>query len=302
VPFTVAAVLNPAAGRGGSARKLHDLRALVEQAGGALDVVESRLPGGVAEAVVRAAERAPRFVAVLGGDGTMGEAATGYGRLADPDAPPMLPIPAGRGNSFYKALAEDRPWQAFAADVLAGHRMLACDVGEVSGTGRRFVLGLSAGFLAESLRATDALPNVGGRGTYLVAGFVAAARVAPFAFTLQADDGPPVEGESFLVAFAGTAYRGGRIRLVPGAALDSGRLDVIALPAGSRRRLLRLLTLARTGAHVDEPGVVALSGKRLVLRRAADVPTELDGTLWGADREELVVEARAGALPVALPS
>lgn len=300
--WRMAAVLNPAAGRGGAGGKLSGLRTLVEQAGGALDVVESCLPGGVAEAVERAAGARPRFVAVLGGDGTMGEAATGYGRLAGSEPPPMLPIPAGRGNSFYKALAADRPWQDFAADVLSGHRVLDCDAGEVVGTGRRFVLGLSAGFLAESLRATDALPHVGGRGTYLVAGFLAAARVAPFPFSIEADGADPVEGEAYLVAFAGTPYRGGRIRLLPDAALDNGRLDVVALPAGSRRRLLRLLTLARTGDHATEPDVVVRSGRRFVLRRPDGVPTELDGTLWGAERGELVVEVRAGALPVALPA
>lgn len=296
----IVAALNPAAGRGRSVHALERLREIAGRHGIDIEALESVAPGDMAAAVVRAAAGRPRMLAVVGGDGSLGEAATGCARLGE-DAPPVLVVPAGRGNSFYKALTGDRPWVEWADRILTNHRVRPADVGEIEGEDRRWVLGCTVGYLAEALQATDRLPRVGGRGAYLVGGLLAALSTRAFETVVEVDGATVFGGRAKLVAVCGTAYRGGRMRLAPGADIDTGVLNVVVVGDCSRRRLIRLLTRAADGSHLNEPEVTATDGHRIVVHRPAGTPTEADGSLWSAGRDVLAIRVCPGALPLAVP-
>lgn len=292
----------------------------------AVDVRLARTRGGGVDAGRVAAEvggliGGDRSLAVaVGGDGTVREVAEGLMRglrrwPPDPGAPApavrgpadrgacwaLVVVPAGTGNSVYRALWEDRPWQEVLDGALAGGaRARGIDVGRIAATGEAVVLGASAGLLAEVAARARSLHTVAGRERYAAAAAAALGAHAPFPGRVEVDCEVCAEGLLSLVAVGGGRYRGGTFDLLPRSVLDDGLLDVCAVAATGRERLGELALLAAEGRHVAEPEVSYRQGRSVAVRRTdgQDLVFEHDGDPCAVGAE-VTLEVRAKALPVA---
>ena len=95
-------------------------------------------------------------------------------------------------------------------------------------------------------------------------------------------DGRPVFPMQSGLVFVGNAREYGTgFPLLTHAHSDDGLLDVLVLPAKSRRRLLRLVMAMIAGGHEREEGAVYLRGKHVEIRSPHPVAVQIDGEAAG---------------------
>jgi diacylglycerol kinase (ATP) len=174
-------ILNPAAGHEDPAR----LRRLV---GGefaarraAFDLAETEYAGHATELARQAVERGYRAVCVVGGDGTVAEAATGVAG----SAVPLALIPRGTANQVAHNLRLPARLEE-AVQVAVEGVPTAVDVGRIAG--RTFALVAGAGLDAAVMAsATRDLKDRWGVGAYVVAAVKEALAATPVPFHLTVD-------------------------------------------------------------------------------------------------------------------
>lgn len=282
-PLTL--VYNPAAGRGTAARRLRPAKAVFARDGFELAVEASDAPGDI-EARVRAlCDAGHERVLVAGGDGTVHEAVNGILSSSRPAALGVVPL--GTGNDFAKACAI--PLHAEQAATLLADRIASdvaprqVDVGRLNG--RYFANGAGIGFDARvsSIASSIRLPL--GQVVYLVAvlrALVAGVNTPPM--TLEFD-GNRVEGRFTLANFSNGAWVGGMFPIAPGARNDDGELDLVYVPALTRRQVMKLLPQLLDGRHLEDPGVIHERVTHCRVTAAAPTYAHLDGENLPLQRE-----------------
>ncbi|MFS8202240.1 diacylglycerol/lipid kinase family protein [Streptomyces sp. CWNU-52B] len=283
-PKSVLLVANPAAGSYSAEMAAAALR-LVRAAGPAVDLVLTRHPDHARElARTAAGAGGPDVLVSLGGDGTAHELMTGL--AGAPEHPALLVLPGGSGNSLYRDLWSDRPWQSALEAALTTARVRHVDLIRVAETGGTALLGASTGLAARTL-----LPGEGataqGRDRYeealadaLLGGF------PPYPGRVTVDGVEVHRGDTVCANVGGGRYRAGRFLACPRSVLDDGLLDVCV--AGTALPTSELLELARDGRHVGREGVVYARGRRVVLERTdgRSLLFEYDGDLAAAPRDD----------------
>ncbi len=267
--------------------------------------------GAVAEAVAAAADPFDLVLSV-GGDGTAGEVAAGLARLSHRPAPSpgsrpvpaLLVVPAGTGNSVYRALWADRPWEEVLDDVLGPGRWRrrSLDLVRVVEADRLALLGASAGFLADVVAASEELDGVDGRERYQAAAAVALGRLQPYPGRVLVDGEPLHDGRVTLAAVGGARHRAGTFEILPGSCLDDGLLDVCVVGAVAPERLAELAGLVASGLHLGQPEVAYGRGTRVVLERDdGPLDFEHDGDRWAGAGGTVTLAVVPGAVPVCAP-
>ncbi|MEV0323661.1 diacylglycerol/lipid kinase family protein [Streptomyces sp. NPDC050658] len=304
-PRRALVVVNPTAGTTG--------RELVEQVlglcGRHLDSVavhrtthRGSATQAVRTALAAAGAQRPDLVVAVGGDGTVHEVAralTGPGDRAHPAA--LAIVPAGTGNSDYRMLWGQQPWQASLSATLTGAaggaRLRRIDLGLLAQTGQPVLLGACSGLIAQGLIAARAV-SASGREKYARALPDAAAAFTPYPGRVTVDGRILHEGPTVLANVGGGRYRGGQYLLLPDSELDDGLLDVCVV--GEPVAATDVPHLARQGQLAAQRGVVHGRGRRIVVERTDGRPLcfEHDGELQHLNWTSMTVEVLPGALPV----
>lgn len=285
-------ILNPAGGRG-AARRLHGPieRALV---GGRGELVVTQAPGEAARLAEEAA-RTGRDVVVVGGDGTLNEAAGGI--LASGCSSRLGIVPAGTGNDYaYETLKLPREPLAALEVALTG-QPVAMDVGEVNG--RHFLNSLGVGIDANIAAAAEhlkRLPFMAGETLYWTASLSELVfhynRCPQLSVTY---DEQVVPSQLFALAAVsiGPTYGGG-FRINPGADPTDGYFDLCTITKPAWLRALRLLPMVEKGQHLDQPDVSRRRVRHIILEAHHPIHAHLDG--------EVITDRRfeARILPAAL--
>jgi diacylglycerol kinase (ATP) len=278
--------------------------------------LEEALSAGSPASIADTGQRMLSAVVAVGGDGTariVGEslvAALGGVRPetvanmgAPANAPPRLAlfvVPAGTGNSLYRAIWDDRPWEEeLAAALGAASAARVIDALWIEETGKTVLLGASAGFLAEVLRAARRATRSVGRARYQEAALSALPRHVPFEASVAVDGVTAYEGPLSLVAVGGARHRGGTLEILPESVMDDGLLDVCAIRGSSPGRLGELALAASMGQHLGQPEVEYWQGRSVRMERSEDAPLDFehDGDLCDAGRS-VTLRVLPAALPV----
>lgn len=233
-----------------------------------------------------------RAVLSIGGDGTAGVCASalaGHGV-------PMVIIPAGTGNSMFRAIWDDRPWADVLDDVIGGRcRVRQVDLLEVtrdSSTKQSMsLLGCSAGMVAEILVASTELTGVSGRDRYSEAIGPALEHHQPFPGRVTVDGKLLAEGPMSLVAVGGARHRSGTFQLLPRSVLDDGLLDVCVVAGVDATGFVELAGAVMDGSHVEDPRVSYAQGSTVVIERTDGRPLifESDGDVWKTEERSVTV-------------
>ncbi|MGX1547422.1 diacylglycerol/lipid kinase family protein [Streptomyces adustus] len=280
-----------------SARWLEDLR-----------VVHTAHRGHAEQLAAATAGTGTEVLIAVGGDGTTREAASGLAaahrrRPGSPGAA-LVNVPAGTGNSFYREIWSDRPWQeALDAALSADNsRVRRVDLLQVRETGAPVVLGAGSGLVAEVTHAAARHADVTGRERYRRTLDEALRRARPYRGRVRVDGTLLYEGDIQLTNIGGGRYRAGHYQLLPRSVPDDGLLDICVMTDGSH--LAELLELSRNAAHLDRPGVIYAQGREIVLERVDGEPLvlEYDGEPDTGTRTRCTIGISAGALPVLAPA
>ncbi|MEG1661227.1 MAG: hypothetical protein RR332_01825, partial [Clostridiales bacterium] len=109
-------------------------------------------------------------------------------------------------------------------------------------------------------------------------------------------DGECRVGQYIIIGCGNGRYMGGNMLLFPGAALDSGQLEVLLVQKMSKPLILRLFSRVYDGNLAHLTGVTYLSGKNICIKSQLPLAIELDGEVPGTTPVELSV--LPGILPL----
>ncbi len=249
--FLIALLANPDSGRGEADEVAEAMRGLgAEVATFGLDEIDAAIAAR------------PVRLAVAGGDGSLGSVATAAARAGLPFAV----IPTGTANDFARAL--EIPLDTGEAVRLAvdGAEARGVDIGHMDE--RPFLNVASLGLSPAAAEHASGLKGALGSLAYTAGALRAGVEADPVDCLVTGDDEEIFEGEAWQVTVACTGTFGG------GSSVDAdpadGRLDVVAIEAESRARLVRHAYGLRAGDIEGQPGVHTL--------RCASAEVTLEGT------------------------
>jgi YegS/Rv2252/BmrU family lipid kinase len=295
-------VVNPASANGSTGRRWPEIAHRAAAAGLNGETLMSARPGGVAEQARRAAENGAGLVIVVGGDGTVNEAANGLvGSQAE-----LGIIPRGTGTDFVRTFRIPTKLDGALA-VLAKGTTRQIDLGRVTyrawdgseGTGY-FANVASAGMSgAVAQRANATTKALGGKASFLWATLAVFAGWRNTDVTVQVDD-ERREGRMLDVIVANCEYLGGGMRMCPDARPDDGLFDVLLIGDITKRDLALTLPKVYRGTHLPHPKAEPLRGKTVTVDAPVPLPIELDGEQPGTTPARF--EVVPGALRLRVPA
>lgn len=290
---------------------------------------EAKGAAGDAQSAAREALGAGyRTIAVVGGDGTLGEVVTGFFAPENAgvsfNASPAVRVnheaalavlPAGTGNDFARGLEGARASLEHWIERLIKHSRRregdagtrAVDVlhGIIGAEARPFfclnaaTLGIGAEVARRVASQGEMIKGLSGEARFALAAMQALARWRERRLRIQVDDGEAFECATNLVAVANSPFAGGGMMFSPAALLDDGLLDVVTASRLSRLSLIREMTRIHRGGHVKNPRVQIFRGGRVRIEHltpADALAVEADGDVRG--HTPLEFRVLAGALRV----
>jgi len=273
-----------------------------------------------------------RTIAVVGGDGTLGEVVTGFfepeGVSAEAattragktpariNAEAVLAVlPAGTGNDFARGLGGERASLERWLERLIEHSRRgdratttrAVDVmrGTIGDDARPFfclnaaTLGIGAEVAGRVAAQANPVRRFPGEARFALAAVQALAGWRARSVSVRVDDGEAFECATNLVAVVNSPFAGGGMMFSPEARTDDGLLDVVTACRLTRRSLIREMTRIHSGGHVKNPGVRISRGERVRIEHltpADALAVEADGDVRG--HTPLEFRILAGALKV----
>jgi YegS/Rv2252/BmrU family lipid kinase len=291
---TTLLLVNPVAGHGRGRRLASEASRAIERTWGAVERIDTTGPGTATAAAREAAARVERIV-VLGGDGTLHEAANGILQLPVDQRPPITIIPAGTGNDYARMIGTRGLTPARAVERLSHGTLRRHDVGYA--WDEYFINSIGVGFDAAVARRMQQTSWGRGMMAYLVAVIRTMAEFRSYDATVV------IDGEQFaetllLVEVAIGYSVGGGFRLTPDARLDDGLLDLCAIRHLSIPAILAKLPLAMLGRHTRLAQVRMRRGASVTITpRTGHLLVQFDGEL--RDRPGAIdIRLLPGALPV----
>jgi YegS/Rv2252/BmrU family lipid kinase len=266
MPLTL--LVNPASAGG----KTLKLLPAVEQALDARRVVfrvqrTKGLEHGAEQALL--AIEAGEVPVVISGDGLLG--AVG-GAMAGSETPLGI-VPGGRGNDLARVLGVPSDPEDAVATLFSGHSR-RIDVGEANG--RRFLGIVSVGFDSECNQLANEVELIRSNLVYVYSLFRTLAGWKPARFTIRVDD-ERTRFTGYSVSVANNSTFGGGMRIAPGADLEDGLFDIVALGEVGKLRFLANLPKVFKGTHVDEDDVRVFRAPHLELSASKPFPVYADG-------------------------
>lgn len=271
-------IFNPRAGGGRGAAIAEEAKRVLEARGIRVALEPTAGPGGAAPLAAKLAKSGAERVLVVGGDGTVSEAADGI--LGSGRNPVLGCLPAGTGNAFLlhfgvRTLEE-------AADRIAAGKATAVDAARATweGGSRHFINVFGVGFAAKVCDTANRRFKWVGSQAYNVAVFPELIRLKSPATRLVLD-GKPVDEPFPLIFVCNTVYTGTAMKAAPDAKHDDGMLDVIALRKVGRIGLLRLFPKIFSGEHVGHERVLVARAKEIRIEPSQPSPLLGDGEVYG---------------------
>lgn len=255
-----------------------------------------------------------QLIVVVGGDGTLSEAAEGFFQFHDDlDLPPtpinplatLAILPAGTGDDFARGLRRKRApldeWINLLLSLARGKvtaRPIDVLYGRCDGFQKPFIclnastMGIG-GETAGRVAAQGAfMRRFSGEFRFVFAAVGALAAWRERRVRVTVDGIVVVDGPMNLVGVANGLYAGGGMMFSTEARLDDGKLDVVTASGLSRANVVTELSRIHTGGHLKNPKVTLTQGahvriETLLLQDA--MPLEADGNVRGVTPVEFRV-------------
>jgi len=282
------------------------IKTQLDAAGFDYRIHETTSPGDATIQTRAALKSGTENIVIVGGDGTLSEAAEGFFQFNDDlDVPPAAInpsatlgiLPAGTGDDFARGQHGSRTplakWidtvisflhgenDARSIDVLYGRcndfeTPFICLNASTMGIG-----GETAGRVAAQGKF---MRNFSGEFRFVFAAVGALAAWRERRVRVMVDGYEVADGPMNLVAVANGLYCGGGMMLSPEARIDDGKLDVITASGLTRKNVVTELSRVHTGGHVNNPKVTITVGtiariETLLVQDA--MPLEADGNVRG---------------------
>ncbi len=245
-------------------------------------------------------------IVVLGGDGTLSEAAEGFfdfNNDSDVLPSPINPtaalavLPAGTGDDFARGRCGMRtPLEDWTGTLLAHiegldrARVVDLIYGRCDAYSKQYIclnastLGIGGETGARVAAQGELMRRFSGEARFLMAAMSALAAWRERRVAVTVDDELIADGPMNLVAVANNVYAGAGMMLSPEAKIDDGKLDVVIASGLSRTNVIRELPRIHTGGHVSNPKIQIKQGSYARVETFAEedaLRIEADGNVRG---------------------
>ncbi|HLE30689.1 MAG TPA: diacylglycerol kinase family protein [Anaerolineales bacterium] len=295
-------IFNPNSDRGRSGQRASDLRAIVDEMGGA-DWRGTEYPAHAVEIAAEAGIKGYKTVVALGGDGTVHEVVNGLMKIDAVQRPRLGIVPIGSGNDFaHSAGIETNPQEAvkrvFSGAVRAVDAIMVRD-----GAGRLeyFVNTGGVGFDAAINIQSRKITGLHGFVMYLTSTLITIANHFEAPHMKVTYDGGALDQPILMLTVGNGPREGGGFITTPGSQIDDGVVEFVYLPPVSQIRMLQLLPKFMNATHLREPEVKLAKTTRLVIDADRALPIHLDGELFApyeADVRHVEMTLVPGAIQV----
>ena len=306
-------LINNAAAR--ARRSWPTVRDLLLRHGVEFDAHETQHAGDATRQARAALRAGYGVIAVVGGDGTLSEAAAGFfderteraGASALPSpinsAAALALLPAGTGDDFARGLtakresieqwakrliahyADDGTSRSRMVDVICGH------VNEDTPEEEEFIclnaatIGIGAEVASRVASQSGIMRRLPGEARFVQAalGALLGWRERRATVSIDGDGANMIECTSNLIAVVNGTYAGGGMMFAPGARIDDGRMDVVLASDGlTRAMIVRELPRIRRGAHISNRRVRIMQATSVEVRTPEQsLLVEADGNVRG---------------------
>lgn len=292
-------IYNPASGGGRGRVRFKHTASLLAMANIEVEPVPTDHPGHATVLAHDLAKEGHKRIFVLGGDGTLSEAANGV--LSSGRSPAMGFLPAGTGNDFLRHFGVQDRREAMhrirngTTHAIDATRLTWEEDGEDH---HHWAINLAGtGFAADVVDATNHRYKWARGQAYNLGVLDRLLRLRPTQTHLTLD-GDTQTGHYPMVLACNTVYTGGAMMMAPMAKQDDGRLDVMWVDPIGRLELVKLLGGIRKGKHVDHPKVHFRTARRIRIEPDDASPILADGEVVG--KTPVDMEQVPGALKVLL--
>jgi diacylglycerol kinase (ATP) len=256
----IALLANPASGQGEAEAVAEAMRGLrAEVATFALDEVDAAIAAG------------PDRLAVAGGDGSLGCVAAPAAR----SGLPLAVVPTGTANDFARALGIPLDTAAAVRLAVEGGETTSVDLAHMDD--RPFLNVASLGLPPAAAEHASGLKGALGSLAYTAGALRAGLEADPVTCSVKGDAETVFEGEAWQVTVACSGAFGA------GSSVDAdpadGRLQVVAIAAGSRARLVRHAYGLRAGDVEGQSGVYSLRCRSSRVEFDGEQTFNVDGEL-----------------------
>ena len=289
-------------------RALPKVRALLEETGLQPNFHETAHASDATIRTRAALHDGYETIAILGGDGTLSEAAEGFFEFTDQagtsprainPAAVLAVLPAGTGDDFARGLRGTRaPLEDWVNKLIAylqtedETHLRTIDVicGRSDNFTRPFIclnastLGIGGETGARVAAQGDFMRRFSGEARFLLAATGAVANWRERRVHVAVDNLTLADGPMNLVAIANSAYAGAGMMLSPKATIDDGKLDVVIASGLTRANVIRELPRLHSGGHIANPKVKIKQGTYARIETFAErdaLPIEADGNVRG---------------------
>lgn len=253
--------INPTSGRGKGARVGQQVANFLAERRVEYKIVTGSNALKLQENLRREASNSLGIIAV-GGDGLMHMCIqiTAYSDL------PLVPIPAGTGNDFVRALgwSPDKPleplWSALNSEPTK------IDLGNVDG--EYFGAIASTGFDSLVNERANKMQWPKGPSKYNVAMAIELPKFRPRAYRFVID-GKAYQREAMLIAAGNGSSYGGGMQVCPNADMNDGLIDLMILNPVSKREFVQIFPSVYEGKHIQHPQVEIIQAKEIYLESDA---------------------------------
>jgi len=295
-------IFNPMADRGRSGQKASDLRAMVDELGGA-EWRGTEYPAHATAIAATAADEGYSTVVAMGGDGTVHEVINGLMRIPAERRPRLGIVPIGSGNDFAGGnhLAETTDLAGAVRRVFGGQERRV-DVAVIrDGAGRSEYFDNTAGI------GFDAAVNINSRKVRLVHGFMMylTATLQTIAMNFDAPhlrvthDAGTLDKPIMMLTVGNGPREGGGFITTPGSKVDDGCLEFVYVDQVSQLRMLALLPKFTSATHLGEKDVHLVRTSKLTIESDRALPIHIDGELFApyeANVRHVEIEVVPGAI------
>ncbi|MBF8281896.1 MAG: DAGKc protein [Anaerolineales bacterium] len=295
-------IFNPMADRGRSGQQASDLRAMVDEMGGA-DWQGTEYPAHATEIAAQAALQGYQTIVALGGDGTVHEIVNGLMKIEAAHRPRLGIVPMGSGNDFAGGAGIQMNQQEAMRRVFTGTPK-PVDVARIQdGTGRTeyFDNTLGIGFDAAINIRSRSIQSLQGFMMYLTATLLTIARDFAAPHMKVTYDGGTLDEPLMMITVGNGPREGGGFLTTPESKMDDGLLDFVYIRPVSKVRMLQLVPKVMNGTHVKEKEVKIAQTTKLVVDADRALPIHADGELFApyeADVRHVEITLVPGAINV----
>lgn len=270
-------IYNPTSGREEMKRRLADILNRLDSAGIETSCHATTGEGDATREAADAVERGYDLVIAAGGDGTLNEVINGM--AGRDNLPPLGIFPLGTTNDFARALGISKNWEEYCDLVIRGETR-PIDVGKAND--RYFINIAGGGTLTElTYEVPSKLKTMIGQLAYYLKGIEKMVSLAPQELIINASGHEEIHDEFMVFLIANSNSVGGFEKIAPGARIDDGLFDVIALRKCNLAEFVRVATLALRGEHINDKRVVHFRTDYMEVVSPGPVQLNLDGEFGG---------------------